>query len=148
MAAAGHPNGLKNLDFVVRDIASFKLWAVAIQAMLKENLNVETNLRVVQTSQWFEEAGSGNFDLAISAIVSSLMDPSDHFTPWYGTAGPRSAGGPSRGGRSLQDDPGGSRGDHEGPGVLRLAAGAVRPMASRHRQRPARQVVLPWRHRP
>ena len=65
---------------MVRDIASFKLWAVAIQAMLKENLNVETNLRVVQTSQWFEEAGSGNFDLAISAIVSSLMDPSDYFT--------------------------------------------------------------------
>ena len=42
MAAAGYPNGLKNLDFVVRDIASFKLWAVAIQAMLKENLNIES----------------------------------------------------------------------------------------------------------
>jgi len=93
MAAAGHPNGLKNLDFVVRDIASFKLWAVAIQAMLKENLNVETNLRVVQTSQWFEEAGSGNFDLAISAIVSSLMDPSDYFTAWYGKGGPQNYSG-------------------------------------------------------
>ena len=56
MAAAGYAQGLKNLDFMVRDIASFKLWAVAIQAMLKETLNVETNLRVVQTSQWFDEA--------------------------------------------------------------------------------------------
>ena len=93
MAAAGHPNGLKNLDFVVRDIASFKLWAVAIQAMLKENLNIETNLRVVQTSQWFEEAASGNFDLAISAIVSSLMDPSDYFTAWYGKGGPQNYSG-------------------------------------------------------
>ena len=63
MQAAGYGQGLKNLDFVVRDIASFKLWAVAIQAMLKENLNIETNLRVVQISQWFEEAAAGNFDL-------------------------------------------------------------------------------------
>ena len=93
MAAAGYPNGLKNLDFVVRDLATFKLWAVAIQAMLKETLNVESNLRLVQTSQWFEEAGSGNFDLAISAIVSSLMDPSDYFTAWYGKGGPQNYSG-------------------------------------------------------
>src|SRR5262249_36890633 len=73
MQEAGYGQGLKNLDFVVRDIATFKLWAVAIQAMLKENLNIESNLRVVQTSAWFDEAAAGNFDLAISAILSSLM---------------------------------------------------------------------------
>ena len=89
MKEAGYANGLKNLDFVVRDIATFKLWAVAIQAMLKENLNVESNLRVVQTSVWFDEAAAGNFDLAISAIVSSLMDPSDIFSAWYGKDGPQ-----------------------------------------------------------
>ena len=89
MKEAGYANGLKNLDFVVRDIASFKLWAVAIQAMLKENLNIESNLRVVQTSVWFDEAQAGNFDLAISAIVSSLMDPSDIFSAWYGKDGPQ-----------------------------------------------------------
>jgi ABC-type transport system substrate-binding protein len=89
MAAAGYAQGLKGLDFVVRDIATFKLWAVAIQAMLKENLNIESNLRVVQTSVWFDEAAAGNFDLAISAIVSSLMDPSDIFSAWYGKDGPQ-----------------------------------------------------------
>jgi peptide/nickel transport system substrate-binding protein len=89
MAAAGYGQGLKNLDFLVREANTFKLWAVAIQAMLKENLNVESNLRVVQISQWFEEAAAGNFDLAISAIVSSLMDPSDYFTAWYGKEGPQ-----------------------------------------------------------
>jgi ABC-type transport system substrate-binding protein len=93
MAAAGYAQGIKNLDFVVREIATFKLWAVAIQAMLKETLNIECNLRVVQTSQWFDEAGSGNFDLAISAIVSSLMDPSDYFEAWYGKNGPQNYGG-------------------------------------------------------
>jgi peptide/nickel transport system substrate-binding protein len=89
MKEAGYANGLKNLDFVVRDIPTFKLWAVAIQAMLKENLNIECNLRVVQTSVWFDEAQAGNFDLAISAIVSTLMDPSDIFSAWYGKNGPQ-----------------------------------------------------------
>jgi peptide/nickel transport system substrate-binding protein len=89
MAAAGHAGGLKNLTFLVRDIATFKLWAVAIQAMLKETLNIESNLRTVQTSQWFEEAAAGNFDLGISAIVSTLMDPSDYFSAWYGKDGPQ-----------------------------------------------------------
>jgi peptide/nickel transport system substrate-binding protein len=89
MKEAGYGNGLKNLDFCVRDIPTFKLWAVAIQAMLKEHLNIETNLRVVQTSVWFDEAQAGNFDLAISAIVSTLMDPSDIFSAWYGKGGPQ-----------------------------------------------------------
>jgi ABC-type transport system substrate-binding protein len=89
MKEAGYGNGLKNLDFVVRDIATFKLWAVAIQAMLKEHLNIESNLRVVQTSVWFDEAVAGTFDLAISAIVSTLMDPSDIFSAWYGKDGPQ-----------------------------------------------------------
>jgi ABC-type oligopeptide transport system substrate-binding subunit len=89
MKEAGYANGIKGLDFVVRDIATFKLWAVAIQAMLKEHLNIETNLRVVQTSVWFDEAQAGNFDLAISAIVSTLMDPSDYFSAWYGKDGPQ-----------------------------------------------------------
>jgi peptide/nickel transport system substrate-binding protein len=89
MQEAGYGQGIKGLDFVVRDIQSFKLWAVAIQAMLKENINIECNLRTVQTSVWFDEAAAGNFDLAISAIVSSLMDPSDYFTAWYGKGGPQ-----------------------------------------------------------
>ena len=93
MQEAGYGQGIKGLDFVVRDINTFKLWAVAIQAMLKENLNIECNLRVVQTSVWFDEAAAGNFDLAISAIVSSLMDPSDYFTAWYGKDGPQNYGG-------------------------------------------------------
>jgi peptide/nickel transport system substrate-binding protein len=89
MKEAGYANGIRNLDFVVRDIATFKLWAVAIQAMLKEHLNIDSNLRVVQTSVWFDEAQAGNFDLAISAIVSTLMDPSDIFSAWYGKDGPQ-----------------------------------------------------------
>jgi ABC-type transport system substrate-binding protein len=89
MAEAGHARGIKNLSFLVRDAATFKLWAVAIQAMLKETLNIQTTLRTVQISQWFDEAAAGNFDLGISAVVSTLMDPSDYFSAWYGKDGPQ-----------------------------------------------------------
>jgi len=93
MQEAGYGQGIKGLDFLVREANTFKLWAVAIQAMLKEHLNIETNLRVVQISQWFDEAAAGNFDLAIAAIVSTLMDPSDYFTAWYGKDGPQNYSG-------------------------------------------------------
>jgi ABC-type transport system substrate-binding protein len=89
LAAAGYPDGLKNLDFLVREVNTFKLWAVAIQAMLREALKIETNLRTVQVSVWFDEAQAGKFDLAISAIVSTLIDPSDYFNAWYGQSGPQ-----------------------------------------------------------
>jgi peptide/nickel transport system substrate-binding protein len=89
MAAAGHPNGIKGLDYMVREIASFKLWSQAIQAMLSESLSIECNLRTVVDSVWFDDAKSGNFDLAIGAIVSTLLDPSDYFNAWYGKDGPQ-----------------------------------------------------------
>ena len=89
MAAAGHPDGLKGLDYMVREIATFKLWSQAIQAMLRESLNIECNLRTVVESVWFDDATSGNFDLAIGAIVSTLLDPSDYFNAWYGKGGPQ-----------------------------------------------------------
>jgi peptide/nickel transport system substrate-binding protein len=89
MAAAGHGDGIKGLDYMVREIATFKLWSQAIQAMLRETLNIECNLRTVVDSVWFDDAKNGNFDLAIGAIVSTLLDPSDYFNAWYGKDGPQ-----------------------------------------------------------
>ena len=89
LAAAGHPNGIQGLDFLVREVASFKLWSQAIQAMLQQTLNVQCNLRTVVESVWFDDTNSGNFDLSIGAIVSTLIDPSDYFNTWYGEDGPQ-----------------------------------------------------------
>ena len=89
LAEAGHTNGLKHVDFMVRELPHHKLWSVAIQALLKEVLHIETTMRTVQTSVWFDEAQAGNFDLTISAIVSTLLDPSDYFNAWYRTHGPQ-----------------------------------------------------------
>jgi peptide/nickel transport system substrate-binding protein len=89
LADAGYGKGIKGLDFMVRELAHHKLWSVAIQAMLKETLNIECNLRAVQTSVWFDEAQAGNYDLTISAIVSTVLDPSDYFNSWYAKDGPQ-----------------------------------------------------------
>jgi peptide/nickel transport system substrate-binding protein len=89
LAAAGHADGIKGLDFLVRDVASFKLWAQAIQAMLAEGLKVECNLRTVVESVWFDDVANGHFDLAVGAVVSTLLDPSDYFNAWYRTGGPQ-----------------------------------------------------------
>ena len=89
MAAAGYANGIKGLDYLVREIASFKVWSQAIQAMLQESLNIESKLRMVVDSVWFDDASSGNYDLAIGASVSTLLDPSDYFNAWYGKDGPQ-----------------------------------------------------------
>jgi peptide/nickel transport system substrate-binding protein len=88
LAAAGHAEGIKGLDFLVRDVATFKLWAQAIQAMLQQ-INIQCNLRTVVESVWFDDTKAGNFDLAVGAIVSTLLDPSDYFNAWYGKDGPQ-----------------------------------------------------------
>ena len=92
MAAAGHGNGIKGLDFLVREVATFKLWAQAIQAMLQQALNIETKLRTVVELVWFDDVKTGNFDLAVGAIVSTLLDPSDYFNAWYKKDGPQNYG--------------------------------------------------------
>jgi len=89
MAAAGHADGLKGLDYLVRDLAHHKLWAQAIQAMLQQTLNIECNLRTTVESVWFDDVKNGNYDIAIGAIVSTLLDPSDYFNAWYGKDGPQ-----------------------------------------------------------
>ena len=89
LAAAGHADGLKGLDILVRDVPTFKLWAQAIQAMLQEGLKIECNLRTVVESVWFDDTANGHFDLAVGAIVSTLLDPSDYFNAWYRTGGPQ-----------------------------------------------------------
>ena len=89
MTAAGYPNGLKGQDMLVRDLPSFRLWSQAIQALLQQTLDIDVKLRIAPESTWFDDAKTGNFDLALGVIISTLLDPSDYFRAWYGTDGPQ-----------------------------------------------------------
>jgi peptide/nickel transport system substrate-binding protein len=57
--------------------------------MLQQSLNVECNLRTIVESVCFDDIKNGNCDLAIGAIVSTLLDPSDYFNAWHGKDGPQ-----------------------------------------------------------
>jgi len=93
MAAAGYGSGYKGtLDYMVREVASFKLWAQAVQAMLQQGLGLDVKLRTAVESVWFDDVKSGNFDLAVGAVVSTLLDPSDYFNAWYKKDGPQNYG--------------------------------------------------------
>ena len=87
LAAAGQTN-MRPLDFMVRDLNHHKLFGQAIEAMLRE-AGIQSNLRTVVESVWFGDATAGNYDLAVGAIVSTLLDPSDYFNAWYRTDGPQ-----------------------------------------------------------
>ena len=89
MAEAGYKDGIKGLDYLIRDLASYRVWSQAIQAMLQQTLNIQCNLRNVVESVWFDDIANGHFDLAIGAVVSTLLDPSDYFNAWYHTGGPQ-----------------------------------------------------------
>lgn len=89
MKAAGYEKGIQGLDYLVREVASFKLWSQAIQAMLQQTLNVQSTIRTAVESVWFDDVNTGKFDLAVGAIVSTLLDPSDYFNAWYKKGGPQ-----------------------------------------------------------
>src|SRR5204862_3476693 len=55
MKAAGYEKGITGLDYLVREVASFKLWSQAIQAMLQQTLNVQCNMRTAVESVWCDD---------------------------------------------------------------------------------------------
>ena len=60
--------------------------------MLQQALGIDVKLRTVVESVWFDDIKSGNYDLAIGAVVSTLLDPSDYFNAWYKKDGPQNYG--------------------------------------------------------
>ena len=89
MAAAGHGDGLKGQDMMVRDFANQRLWAQAIQQMLQQTLNIEMKYRMAIESIWYDDVQRGNYDIALGVILSTLLDPSDYFRAWYSKDGPQ-----------------------------------------------------------
>ena len=88
LAAAGQGSSMRPLDVMVRDLNHHKLFGIAIQEILR-SANIRCNLRTVVESVWFGDVAAGSYDLAIGAIVSALLDPSDYFNAWYRTGGPQ-----------------------------------------------------------
>jgi peptide/nickel transport system substrate-binding protein len=46
---------------------------------------------------WFDDITNRKDDIAIGAVVSTLLDPSDHFNAWCGKNGPQNSSWNNRG---------------------------------------------------
>ena len=85
LAEAGHGGGLKGLNIKIIAHPHAMLWGPAIQQLLKQTLNVETEVITLQFAQYGEALSSNNFDMAISARGVASTDPGGYLRGWYGT---------------------------------------------------------------
>jgi len=59
MQEAGYEQGMKGLDFVVRDIPFQLAWAPIVQDMLKRELKIESSIRQVASGVWYDGSDEG-----------------------------------------------------------------------------------------
>jgi peptide/nickel transport system substrate-binding protein len=84
---AGYAQGLKGLDFVVRDIPFQLAWAPIVQDMLKRELKIESTIRQVASGVWWEEASRGSYDLTIFAYGVTIPHVADYWANSFKTDG-------------------------------------------------------------
>jgi len=88
MKEAGYENGIKGLDFIVRQTISFlEAMAPVVQDILKRELKIEANIRVVASGAWYEEASRGNYDISTFAFGVTLPHVADYWANSYKTNG-------------------------------------------------------------
>ena len=87
MKEAGYEDGIKDVDFAPRDISFLVAWAEPIQDILKRELKIETNIRIVASGAWLEEAQRGTFDLATMGFSAGLPHVAVYWNSVHGTTG-------------------------------------------------------------
>lgn len=94
MAAAGLPNGIKDLVILNRGTsgAGLEVWAPAFQDMLKQTLQIESVIRPVETSVYWDSVRGGDFHMTILQPAGAINDPSDYWSQWFKTNGPQNYG--------------------------------------------------------
>ena len=94
MAAAGFPNGIKDLVILNRGTsgAGLEVWAPAFQDMLKQTLQIETQIKPVETSVYWDSVRGGDFHMTILQPAGAINDPSDYWAQWFKTSGPQNYG--------------------------------------------------------
>lgn len=94
MAQAGHPDGLKNMVILNRGAsgAGLEIWAPAFQEMLKSTLGIESVIKPVETSVYWDQVRGGNFDMTILQPAGAINDPSDYWGQWFKSDGPQNYG--------------------------------------------------------
>ncbi len=89
LAEAGYPDGqgIPELHFAVRETPNNRIGSAAVQAMVKEHLNVDTDINIHQASAIAQVAQSGDFDLITGGYGSRVLDPYTYIVPAFGQCG-------------------------------------------------------------
>ena len=87
LAAAGFPDGkgFPKLDIMARNLNFLVAWGPLLQGMLKQSLNIESTVRVVETAVWVEDQSKGNYDIGFNGNPPTLSHPADYWKKWFGT---------------------------------------------------------------
>jgi hypothetical protein len=87
MQEAGHENGIKGLDFLVRDVTPHIATAPMVQDVLKRELKIESTIRQVASGVWYEEVQRGNYDLSITGFGVTIPHVADYWANTFKTGG-------------------------------------------------------------
>ncbi len=87
MQEAGYENGIKGLDFMVRDVTPHIATAPMVQDVLKRELKIESTIRQVASGVWYEEAQRGNYDISITGFGVTIPHVADYWANTYKTGG-------------------------------------------------------------
>jgi peptide/nickel transport system substrate-binding protein len=92
MAAAGYENGFKEqLVFLQRGLTGpgIEIDAPAFQDMLKRTLGLESVIKPVETSVYWDQVRAGEYHFTSGAPAGAINDPSDYWGQWFKTNGPQ-----------------------------------------------------------
>jgi peptide/nickel transport system substrate-binding protein len=92
MAAAGYENGFKEqLIFLQRGLTGpgIEIYAPAFQDMMKRHLGLESVIKPVETSVYWDQVRVGEYHMTWGAPAGAINDPSDYWGQWFKTNGPQ-----------------------------------------------------------
>jgi ABC-type transport system substrate-binding protein len=92
MAAAGYENGFKEqLVFLQRGLTgpAIEVDAPAFQDMMKRTLGLDSVIKPVETSVYWDQVRVGDYHLTSGSPAGGINDPSDYWAQWFKTNGPQ-----------------------------------------------------------
>lgn len=92
LAEAGYEDGISGLTLLAAAGPQAELLAPAFQDMLARNLNIQTDIRIIERSLLVEEEQAGNFDIVIDTYGHSISDISPRANLWWRTGGSQNWG--------------------------------------------------------
>ncbi len=92
LAEAGYADGITGLEILAASGPQAELLAPAFQDMLARDLNIQTEIRIIERSLLVEEEQAGNFDMVIDTYGHSISDISPRGNLWWRTSGSQNWG--------------------------------------------------------